>query len=381
MTAFPSCERNKKRVKASENQRTDGKKDKSTMPVEAPILVIRQDESYTKNNSKVFTLKGMVEITFLQEGEKSWSIGKIPLEITIGDPPLTRKETLNFLIVKSDSPYNMLLGRTAMQKIGIVVSTIHGAIKFHTTEGIVSGINSHYQKATTGTLQRKATGPPEGQCIEERSWLRSYVTWEDALSRKNSVILACLKIQPEIIKDLELMKVELVFRGSEGYTASLKIERNLILRIKEAQKEDGELWSIEVGELVIEGPKTVEATNKNKGVIAKKKLKEARSRQKNYADRHQRALEFKTEDIVFLKVSPCKGVRRCDLKGKLSPRFICPFEILDRVGEVSYRLALSPQLSHVHNVFHISLLRGYNYHPLHVISYPLDMISGRFIFC
>ncbi|GKB43833.1 putative nucleotidyltransferase, ribonuclease H, partial [Tanacetum coccineum] len=66
----------------------------------------------------------------------------------------------------------------------------------------------------------------------------------DALSRKNSGTLACLKIQPEIIKDLELMEVELVVRGSEGYIASLKIEPNLILRIKEAQKEDGELWSV-----------------------------------------------------------------------------------------------------------------------------------------
>nr|GEY33771.1 putative reverse transcriptase domain-containing protein [Tanacetum cinerariifolium] len=51
-----------------------------------------------------------------------------------------------------------------------------------------------------------------------------------------------------------------------------------------------------------------------------------------------------------------------------------PFEILDRVGEVSYRLALPPQLSHVHDVFHVSLLRGYKYHPLHVITYPLDQI-------
>ncbi|GJU45982.1 putative nucleotidyltransferase, ribonuclease H, partial [Tanacetum coccineum] len=51
-----------------------------------------------------------------------------------------------------------------------------------------------------------------------------------------------------------------------------------------------------------------------------------------------------------------------------------PFEILDRIGEVSYRLALPPQLSHVHNVFHVSLLRGYKYHPLHVISYPFDQI-------
>nr|GEY52669.1 putative reverse transcriptase domain-containing protein [Tanacetum cinerariifolium] len=58
----------------------------------------------------------------------------------------------------------------------------------------------------------------------------------------------------------------------------------------------------------------------------------------------------------------------------LSPRFIGPFEILDRVGEVSYRLALPPQLSHVHDVFQFSLPRGYKYHPLHVISYPLDQI-------
>nr|GFC28965.1 retrotransposon protein, putative, Ty3-gypsy subclass [Tanacetum cinerariifolium] len=66
----------------------------------------------------------------------------------------------------------------------------------------------------------------------------------DALSRKNSRTMACLKIQPEIIKDLELMEVELVVHGSEGYIASLKIEPNLILQIKEAQKEDGELWSV-----------------------------------------------------------------------------------------------------------------------------------------
>nr|GFC59982.1 reverse transcriptase [Tanacetum cinerariifolium] len=63
-------------------------------------------------------------------------------------------------------------------------------------------------------------------------------------------------------------------------------------------------------------------------------------------------------DHVFLKVSPARGVRRFGIKGKLSPCFIGPFEILDRVGEVSYRLALPPQLSHVHNVFHVPLLRG-----------------------
>ncbi|GKA31820.1 putative nucleotidyltransferase, ribonuclease H [Tanacetum coccineum] len=90
----------------------------------------------------------------------------------------------------------------------------------------------------------------------------------------------------------------------------------------------------EVGERLIEGPELIEITNE-KVAVAKEKLKE----------------------------------------GKLSPRFIGPFEILERIGEVSYRLALPPQLSHVHDVFHVSLLRGYHYHPLHVASYPFDQIQ------
>nr|GFB96008.1 hypothetical protein [Tanacetum cinerariifolium] len=130
----------------------------------------------------------------------------------------------------------------------------------------------------------------------------------------------------------------------------------------------------QVGERVIEGPEMIEVTNAKVDVAKEKKLKEARTRQKSYADKHRRALEFQPGDHVFLKVSPARGVRRFGIKGKLSPRFIGPFEILDRVGEVSYRLALPPQLSHVHDVFHVSLLRGYKYHPLHVITYPLDQI-------
>nr|GFA89419.1 putative nucleotidyltransferase, ribonuclease H [Tanacetum cinerariifolium] len=99
----------------------------------------------------------------------------------------------------------------------------------------------------------------------------------------------------------------------------------------------------QVGERVIEGPEMIEVTNA-KVAVAKEKLKEARTRQKG--------------DHVFLKVSPARGVRHFDIEGKLSPRFIGPFEIIDRVSEVSYRLALPPQLSYVHDVFHVSLLRG-----------------------
>nr|GFC44267.1 putative nucleotidyltransferase, ribonuclease H [Tanacetum cinerariifolium] len=107
-------------------------------------------------------------------------------------------------------------------------------------------------------------------------------------------------------------------------------------------------WN-QVGERVIEGPEMIEISEvaNEKVVVAKEKLKEARTRQKSYADKHRRSLEFQPGDHVFLNVSPARGVRRFGIKGKLSPRFIEPFEILDRVGEVSYRLALPPQLSHI----------------------------------
>ena len=64
-----------------------------------------------------------------------------------------------------------------------------------------------------------------------------------------------------------------------------------------------------------------------------------------------------------------RGVKRFGVKGKLSPRFIGPFEVLDRIGEVAYRLAMPPSLSAVHNVFHVSMLRKYVSDPSHVLSY------------
>ncbi|KAJ9538159.1 hypothetical protein OSB04_030892 [Centaurea solstitialis] len=120
----------------------------------------------------------------------------------------------------------------------------------------------------------------------------------------------------------------------------------------------------EVGEKRIEGPELVQIVNE-KVEVAKRNMREAQSRRKSYADQHQRQLEFKVGDHVFLKVSPTCDNRRFGVKGKLGPRYVGPFEILERIGEVAYKLALPPQMSHIHDVFHISLLRGYNYHPLH----------------
>ena len=79
-------------------------------------------------------------------------------------------------------------------------------------------------------------------------------------------------------------------------------------------------------------------------------------------------------DHVFLKVALLKGVLRFGRKGKLSPRFIGPFEILERIGPVAYRLALPPSLDAVHNVFHVSMLRKYVADPSHIVDYePLQL--------
>jgi hypothetical protein len=86
-------------------------------------------------------------------------------------------------------------------------------------------------------------------------------------------------------------------------------------------------------------------------------LKAAQSRQKSYADKRRRELTFQIGDFVYLRVSPLKGMQRFQVKGKLAPRYIGPFKILDRRGEVSYQLEMPPELSEVHDVFHVSLLQ------------------------
>jgi hypothetical protein len=86
-------------------------------------------------------------------------------------------------------------------------------------------------------------------------------------------------------------------------------------------------------------------------------FKEAQARQKSYADKRCHPLYFQVKDYVYLKVSPMKGVSRFGVKGKLSPRYICPFPILERCGPVAYRLQLPETLSAVHNVFHVSQLK------------------------
>ena len=125
---------------------------------------------------------------------------------------------------------------------------------------------------------------------------------------------------------------------------------------------------IEVRESSITGPDLIKDTSEKVSLI-RQRLLTAQSRQKSYADVRRQPLEFKVGDHVFLKLMPKRGVVRFSKRGKLSPRFIRPFDILERIGTVAYRLDLPPSMTGIHEVFHISMLRKYTPDPAHVVDW------------
>ncbi|KAI3819497.1 hypothetical protein L1987_13336 [Smallanthus sonchifolius] len=112
----------------------------------------------------------------------------------------------------------------------------------------------------------------------------------------------------------------------------------------------------EIGQKDFASLKVVKATSEKFDQI-KARMKAAKDRQKSYADKRRRDLEFQVGDMVLLKVSPWKGIILFRKLGKLSPRFVGLFKILARVGQVAYRLDLPVELSGIHPTFHVSHLR------------------------
>jgi hypothetical protein len=114
-------------------------------------------------------------------------------------------------------------------------------------------------------------------------------------------------------------------------------------------------WS-ETGEGLVFGPDILREAEEQVQLV-RERLETAKSRQKSCADSHRRDMSFRVGDHVYLRVTPLKGTKRFHVKGKLAPRYIGPFKITDRRGEVAYQLELPSELSDVHNVFHVSQLR------------------------
>ncbi|GKC76902.1 hypothetical protein Tco_1127676, partial [Tanacetum coccineum] len=149
-------------------------------------------------------------------------------------------------------------------------------------------------------------------------------------------------------------------------------------------------WA-EVGEVQLTGPEIVQETTE-KIIQIKQRIQAARDRQKSYADLKRKPMEFQVGDRVMLKVSPWKGVVRFGKQGKLNPRYVGPFKVLEKVGAVAYKLELPQELSRVHNTFHVSNLKKcYADEPLvvpldglhiddklHFVKEPLEIMDHEF---
>ena len=122
----------------------------------------------------------------------------------------------------------------------------------------------------------------------------------------------------------------------------------------------------EVGERRLIGLEIVQNSTDKVNMI-RERLKIANDRQKSYADNRRQDRKIEMGDQVFLRVSPWKGILRCGKRGKLSSRYIGPYEKVDKVGEVAYRLRLPSELANIHDVFHVSMLRKYIANPSHIL--------------
>nr|GFA61135.1 putative reverse transcriptase domain, ribonuclease H-like domain, aspartic peptidase domain protein [Tanacetum cinerariifolium] len=127
-------------------------------------------------------------------------------------------------------------------------------------------------------------------------------------------------------------------------------------------------WT-EVGEAQIHGPELIQESTE-KIVQINQRMQAARDRQKSYADLKRKPMEFQVGDKVMLKVSPWKRVVRFGKRGKLNPRYVGPFKVLERIGDVAHKLDLPEELSRVHNTFHVSNLK--KCHADEPLAVPLD---------
>ena len=123
----------------------------------------------------------------------------------------------------------------------------------------------------------------------------------------------------------------------------------------------------ELSEKKVISPDLIQETEEKVKMI-RERLKVITDRQKSYANMKRKDIRYEIGEKVFLKVSPWKKVIRFGKNGKLSPRFIGPYEVIEKVGPMAYRLAFPSKLEKIHHVFHVSMLRRYRSDPSHVVS-------------
>jgi hypothetical protein len=156
------------------------------------------------------------------------------------------------------------------------------------------------------------------------------------------------------------------FSYNNSYQASLKMAPFEALYGRRSRTPLN--WS-QTGERKVFGPDLVSEAEEKIRII-QANLKTAQSRQKSYAEIRRKPLQFQIGDFVYLRVSPTRGVQRFGVKGKLAPRYIGPFEVLEVCGPVAYRLQLPSQLTAIHNIFHVSQLKK-------CVKIPTEIIESQ----
>ncbi|KAA3470768.1 RNA-directed DNA polymerase-like protein [Gossypium australe] len=177
----------------------------------------------------------------------------------------------------------------------------------------------------------------------------------DALSRKLLCVQA-MSTQKYLCDDSAIL-AELKVKPITAFHPQMDGQSERIIQILEDTLSENKIHGVDL----------IKETEQKVKVI-RDSLKAASDRQKSYADLKRKDIEFEVGDKVFLKASPWKKILRFGRKGKLSPRFIGPYETIERVGPVAYRLLLPSELGKIHNVFHVSMLRRYRSDPSHVIA-------------
>ncbi|GJT80085.1 putative reverse transcriptase domain-containing protein [Tanacetum coccineum] len=170
----------------------------------------------------------------------------------------------------------------------------------------------------------------------------------DALSRKERIELLRKALGTDV-KHFPLAE----FSSNNSYHSSIKAAPYEALYGRKCQSLM--CWA-KVGEAQLTGPELIQETTE-KIILIKQRMQAAQDRQKSYADRKRKPMEFEVGDRVMLKVSPWEGVVRFGKWGKLNPRYVRPFKVLAKVGKVAYKLELPQELSRVHYTFHVSNLK------------------------
>ncbi|GMI64934.1 hypothetical protein HRI_000162700 [Hibiscus trionum] len=180
-------------------------------------------------------------------------------------------------------------------------------------------------------------------------------------------MLRCCVIDFQGSWEKHLPLVEFAYNNS--YQASIQMASYEVLYGRRCRTPI--CWA-ETGQRLLPMPDLLKGTTEKVKFICDS-LKAAFDRQKSYADLKRKEIEFAVGEKVFLKVSPWKKVMRFGRKGKLSPRFIGPYEIVERIGPVAYRLRLPSELEKIYDVFHVSMLRRYRSDLSHVM--PVEEIE------